>query len=44
MDRMFDKSKFDGDINRWDVSNVIDMSLMFYRSPLEDKEPSWYRE
>ena len=34
---MFTKSKFNGDISKWDVSNVEDMDSMFISSPLEDK-------
>ena len=32
MNWLFTKSKFDGDISRWDVSNVTDMQAMFYES------------
>ena len=31
------KTHFDGDISKWDVSNVEDMSDMFDRCPLEKK-------
>ena len=34
---------FNGDISRWDVSNVKSMRFMFSRSPLDRKEPSWYK-
>ena len=39
---MFRGSKFNGDISSWDVSGV-DTRDMFYDSPLEGKEPKWYR-
>jgi surface protein len=32
MDSMFAWSKFTGDISKWDVSNVRDMSKMFNNS------------
>ena len=67
MECMFSSSLFDGDISKWNVSRVYNMDYMFYRSkfngdisdwkvrlahaeemfcesPLEGKEPSWYRE
>ena len=40
---MFGKSNFNGDISKWNVSNVKNMSNVFAGSPLEGKEPSWYR-
>ena len=36
--------KFDGDISEWDVSRVKSMYNMFENSPLDGKEPSWYKE
>ena len=44
MDSMFYKSKFSGDISKWDVSRVKSMYNMFENSPLDGKEPSWYKE
>ena len=41
---MFENSKFNGDISKWDVSNVKDMGAMFYNSPLEKNPPKWYKE
>ena len=43
---MFRESKFNGDISKWDVSNVKakDMLLMFYDSPLEKNPPKWYKK
>ena len=29
MNRLFEKSKYNGDISKWDTSNVSDMSYMF---------------
>ena len=34
---------FNGDISKWDVSSVRDMRNMFDDSPLEGKEPDWYK-
>ena len=41
---LFEHMNFTGDISKWDVSNVKDMGGMFDKSPLEGKEPSWYRK
>ena len=38
---MFYESEFNGDISLWDVSGT-DTRDMFYDSPLEGREPSWY--
>ena len=43
MSRMFAYSKFNGDISKWDVSNVKNMRYMFYDSPLEKNPPKWYK-
>ena len=40
---MFQGSKFNGDISKWNVSNVRDMVDMFADSPLEGNEPAWYK-
>jgi len=32
MESMFEYSKFNGNISKWDVSSVTDMSDMFYGS------------
>ena len=40
---MFCDSKFNGDISKWDVSNVVDMSYMFNGNPLEKNPPKWYK-
>lgn len=37
MNSLFDDSSFDGDISNWDVSNVHDMSYMFWRSNFTGK-------
>jgi hypothetical protein len=29
---MFEHSQFDGDLSKWDVSSVMNMSFMFYNS------------
>ena len=41
---MFAYSQFFGDISNWDVGNVRDMTGMFFRSPLEDELPKWYKQ
>ena len=41
---MFYNSKFNGDISKWDVSNVKDMACMFDNSPLEINLPKWYKK
>ena len=41
---MFANSKFNGDISKWNVSNVKNMNYMFYKSPLEKNPPKWYKE
>ena len=41
---MFTDSAFNGDISKWDVSNVEDMEYVFNRSPLEGNEPDWYKD
>ena len=33
----------DIDVSKWNVSNVKDMTEMFRLSPLEGKEPGWYK-
>ena len=43
MSRMFWGSKFNSNISQWDVSNVKNMKYMFKDSPLEGKEPGWYK-
>ena len=40
---MFIDSKFSGDISKWDVSRVKNKTWMFKDSPLEGKEPDWYK-
>ena len=37
MSAMFYDSEFNGDISKWDVSHVRDMSNMFDNCPLENK-------
>ena len=32
MANMFYNSKFDGDISKWDVNNVTNMTELFYKS------------
>ena len=44
---MFRESRFSGDLSKWDVSKVKEMDHMdnmFYKSPLDGKEPSWYKK
>ena len=43
MSYLFEESEFNGDISKWNVSNVKNMSNVFAGSPLEGKEPSWYK-
>ena len=40
----FYESSFNGDISNWNVSNVENMSYMFFGSPLEKNPPKWYKE
>ena len=40
---MFRYSEFNVDISNWNVSNVKNMSYMFYKSPLEKNPPKWYK-
>lgn len=43
--KLFDGcSRFNGDISKWDVSNVKNMNSMFKDSPLEGNEPDWYKD
>ena len=42
MSYLFKGSKFNGDISKWDVSNVEDMSFMFENCPLAKNPPEWY--
>lgn len=44
MSNLFKDSKFNGDISKWDVSNVKDMRYIFSDSKLEGKEPSWVKK
>ena len=41
MSEMFRKSKFNGDISNWDVSNVTDMRLMFQYSKFNGDISNW---
>ena len=40
---MFFGSKFNGDISKWDVSNVKTMNNTFACCPLEKNPPKWYK-
>ena len=44
MTKIFHYSEFNGDISKWDVSNVKTKGNMFKDSPLEGKEPNWYKD
>ena len=44
MYNMFYRSKFNGDLSHWNVSNVKDMEGMFSFSPLENNPPIWYKK
>ena len=35
--------RFNGDISKWDVSNVETMDNMFKQSDFEGNEPDWYK-
>jgi surface protein len=37
----YDLNAFNGDISQWDVSNVTDMSFMFYRSNFTGDISKW---
>ena len=43
---MFQKSKFDKDLNKWKINKDCLMSDMFNLCPIEDKNklPKWYHE
>ena len=34
---------FNSDLSKWDVSNVKDMSDMFYKCKSLKNKPSWYK-
>jgi surface protein len=38
---MFTNSKFNGDISKWNVSNVVDMAWMFRRSVFTGDISKW---
>ena len=43
---MFSNSSFtgeNGNISKWNVSNVYDMRYMFNGTPLEKNPPKWYK-
>ena len=42
MSDLFYCSRFNGNISKWDVSNVEYMNGIFLDSPLEDNPPDWY--
>ena len=43
MQEMFFRSKFSGDLSKWDVSEVRNMGNMFEGSQVKDeKKPDWY--
>ena len=44
MNYMFYKSKFNGDISKWNTKNVKSMKYIFLESPLEKNPPKWYHE
>ena len=44
MTELFYESAFNGDISKWDVSNVTDTGHMFDNSPLENNPPVWYKD
>ena len=44
MSKLFRESEFNGDISKWDVSNVKSIDGMFENSPLEGREPDWCEE
>ena len=41
---MFEFSKFNKDISKWNVSSVKKMRGAFTRSALEGNEPAWYKD
>ena len=42
MGDMFLKSKFNGDISKWEVINSKERDRLFDGSPLDDNPPTWY--
>ena len=41
MDALFMNSKFNGDISKWDTSNVLNMRIMFYDSVFNGDISAW---
>ena len=41
MKSMFEESEFKGDVSKWDVSSVIDMSFMFYHTYFDGDVSNW---
>ena len=44
MSGLFMNRRFNGNISKWDVSNVKTMHKMFEGCPLEKNPPKWYKE
>jgi len=40
---MFEKSKFNQDISKWNLKSIKGMSYMFDDCPLEKNPPKWYK-
>ena len=41
MNSLFSESQFNGDISKWDVSNVTDMNRMFRKSQFNGDISNW---
>lgn len=41
MSNLFYGSKFNGDISKWNVSKIIDMTAMFYNSAFNSDISKW---
>ena len=42
MANMLRGSKFNGNIDKWGVSNIKDMMCLVFESPLRNNTPKWY--
>ena len=40
----YNANSFNQDISKWDVSNVEDMTYMFYNSKIEESAKFWFPE
>ena len=43
VDKLIKERGNDADLNDIDTSEITDMNYMFYKSPLEQNPPKWYK-